>query len=538
MSLRRSYYDPPPNVGDTVDLDLDARIFFGDGQIPVDSLYQVVAVDITNDWFVATKDVTHQYAGPGPWTADINSCCRLDPPLHINNPEGPYRYETLVDFATTSSPESSLPPIVDCPQEATCSFPIAAVNPSGEQVRFRMSTPAEAGDIYNSQQFVQPGPPYAPNAASVSSSGIFTWNTTGATLNVDLDTYYSTQVMMEAVSSDDTVLSKTPLDFFIRLGTGAPGNNPPIFNPPTPADGSTFTACTGQPFTIGVHAADLDASDVVTLTVVNAPEGSDFTPEPPAHSVNGVLTWTPTNTQEGQYVINVIATDNHGATAARSYTIIVGTTCSCNIEFADVPNPSTFYAYIRCLACRGIINGYADGTFRPNNNVTRGQLSKIVSNSAVFTETQNTQMFQDQPVGSVFYTFTARLASRGYINGYPCGGPGEPCVSPGNLPYFRTNSNATRGQISKIVSNAAEYTEPHTTQTFQDVAPGTTFYDFIERLASRSVMSGYLCGGSAEPCVSPDNRPYFRPNNNATRGQTSKIVSNTFFPNCQTPLNK
>ena len=35
---------------------------------------------------------------------------------------------------------------------------------------------------------------------------------------------------------------------------------------------------------------------------------------------------------------------------------------------------------------RGIINGYPqDNTFRPNNNVTRGQLSKIVSESAGFT---------------------------------------------------------------------------------------------------------------------------------------------------------
>jgi len=36
--------------------------------------------------------------------------------------------------------------------------------------------------------------------------------------------------------------------------------------------------------------------------------------------------------------------------------------------------------------------------------------------------------------------------------------------------------------------------------------------------------------------VPPQNRPYFRPNNNATRGQTSKIVSNTFFPDCVMPL--
>ena len=133
------------------------------------------------------------------------------------------------------------------------------------------------------------------------------------------------------------------------------------------------------------------------------------------------------------------------------------TSTACSIQFPDVPQGSTFYPYIRCLACRGIINGYPDGTFKPNNNVTRGQLSKIVSNSAGFSDNQTTQMFQDVPVGSTFFQFIGRLASRGYIGGYPCGGPGEPCVPPANLPYFRPNNNATRGQISKIVSNAAGF---------------------------------------------------------------------------------
>jgi hypothetical protein len=105
-------------------------------------------------------------------------------------------------------------------------------------------------------------------------------------------------------------------------------------------------------------------------------------------------------------------------------------------------------------------------------------------------------------------------------------------VPPGNRPYFRPNSTATRGQLAKIVSNAAGFNEPVIGQTFQDVVVGSTFYDFVERLVSRGVMSGYPCG-NPEPCVPPNNLPYFRPNNNVTRGQTSKIVGNTFFPNCQ-----
>lgn len=212
----------------------------------------------------------------------------------------------------------------------------------------------------------------------------------------------------------------------------------------------------------------------------------------------------------------------------------------CPLQFSDVPDGSTFYTYIRCMACRGIVNGYSSGCetgdpcFRPNNNVTRGQLSKIVSNSAGFNDRPQGQLFEDVPVGSTFYDYVYRLASRGYISGYPCGGGGEPCGG-GNLPYFRPNNNATRGQISKIVSNSAGFQDPPGDPIFEDVIAGSTFYDFIQRLAGRGVMSGYPCGGPSEPC-SPANLPYFRLNNNATRGQTSKIVANTFFPDCYTPI--
>jgi hypothetical protein len=200
-----------------------------------------------------------------------------------------------------------------------------------------------------------------------------------------------------------------------------------------------------------------------------------------------------------------------------------------------VPPGSTFYPYIHCLACLGIINGYTDGTFKPNNQVTRGQLSKIVSNSAGFNDTPTGQQFQDVPPsgsGSTFYVYIYRLVHRGYINGYVCGGAGEPCVPPADLPYFRPNANATRGQISKIDANAAGFNDPPRGQQFEDVPVGSTYYTYTYRLVSRSVMSGYPCGDANEPCIPPASLPYFRPNNNATRGQTSKIVGNTFFPDC------
>jgi hypothetical protein len=221
------------------------------------------------------------------------------------------------------------------------------------------------------------------------------------------------------------------------------------------------------------------------------------------------------------------------STASASTPTVISTATACAITFSDVPEGSTFYPFVRCLACQGIIGGYEDGTFRPGNDVTRGQLSKIVANAAGFNEPVGGQTFEDVPPDSTFFLFIERMAALGIIGGYPCGEAGEPC-GPENRPYFRPAANATRGQISKIVASSTGINDPVGEQRFEDVLPGSAFYSYVQMLANLGVMSGYPCGGEGEPC-GVDNKPYFRPGNNATRGQTSKIVSNTFFPDCQTP---
>ncbi|HET9496344.1 MAG TPA: S-layer homology domain-containing protein [Chloroflexia bacterium] len=230
---------------------------------------------------------------------------------------------------------------------------------------------------------------------------------------------------------------------------------------------------------------------------------------------------------------------------------VTSTPTACTLAFADVPPTNTFYPFVRCLACRGIISGYPcggagepcnpanDPYFRPNNYVTRGQLAKIVSESAGFDEEipPSQWTFTDVPYGSTFWVWVERLAGREVMSGYPCGGPGEPCDDQGR-PYFRPGAGATRGQLTKIVSNAAGFSDaiPPGQYTFADVTPTHTFRLFVERLLLNrpDVMAGYDCGGEGEPCDA-ENRPYFRPDNPLTRGQTSKIVANTFFPGCDPP---
>jgi hypothetical protein len=186
------------------------------------------------------------------------------------------------------------------------------------------------------------------------------------------------------------------------------------------------------------------------------------------------------------------------------------TATACPIQFTDVPAADPFYTFIRCLACQGVVAGYSDGTFRPGANVTRGQVSKFVSNAAGYQDAipATQQTFTDVPPTDPFWLFIERAYAHGVISGY-------------SDHTFRPTNNVTRGQMSKFVSNAANYNDPipPTQQTFTDVPPSDPFWLFTERAVLHGVIAGYA-----------DHT--FRPVANVTRGQTSKFISNAFFPGC------
>jgi hypothetical protein len=134
--------------------------------------------------------------------------------------------------------------------------------------------------------------------------------------------------------------------------------------------------------------------------------------------------------------------------------------------FVDVPVGSVFYQYVETAGAHGIIGGYPCGGlgepcdpqrrpyFRPNNNVTRAQITKMVA-LAEGWELLNppNPTFADVPPGSTYYRYVETAGAHGIIGGYPCGGLGEPC-DPQRRPYFRPSNPATRGQIAKIVYEA------------------------------------------------------------------------------------
>src|SRR5712691_11613378 len=196
----------------------------GDGNAPLGPLYyQVTAIDPTLDLLTAlaldpaslparNTTIPYIHATAGSFTAVIEACCRTFD--QINNPFE-YRLETLVNVGSgNSSPQSSLPPLVLCPQSGLCVFTVPAIDPDGDTLQFRLSTSVEAGGSFG---FVQPGPPYATNAASIDpNTGEYSWDTTGATLSGER-TPYSTQVSIEDLDAGGTPQSKVAVDFMIIL---------------------------------------------------------------------------------------------------------------------------------------------------------------------------------------------------------------------------------------------------------------------------------------------------------------------------------
>lgn len=192
--------------------------------------------------------------------------------------------------------------------------------------------------------------------------------------------------------------------------------------------------------------------------------------------------------------------------------------------FADVPPDFWAYAYIQALSDAGVISGYSDHTFRPANPATRAQLTKITMLGFGYPLISGAaQSFSDVASDTPFYDYIEAAAAHAIIGGYACGGVGEACDAQ-HRPYFRPNNSITRAQITKIVVLSAQWTvQQPASQTFADVAPGTTFYGYVEAAAAHGIIGGYACSGVGEACDA-QHRPYFRPNDTTTRAQISKMV--------------
>ncbi|MEK4231369.1 S-layer homology domain-containing protein [Solibacillus sp. FSL H8-0538] len=97
-------------------------------------------------------------------------------------------------------------------------------------------------------------------------------------------------------------------------------------------------------------------------------------------------------------------------------------------QFSDV-STQYFAEAVYDLAERNIIGGYADGTFKPGNTITRGQAAAIIV-KMLKLDTSNVKNpgFKDVSTNNGYYKAIATLAQKGIIGGYSDGryGPNDP----------------------------------------------------------------------------------------------------------------
>ena len=157
-------------------------------------------------------------------------------------------------------------------------------------------------------------------------------------------------------------------------------------------------------------------------------------------AATGVISGTAT--AAGTYTITVTVKDAVGNTASQAYTLTVNSvsvtppavtppavtpppvTKPAPVSFSDIAT-SWAKAYILKLAGAGVINGYPDGTFRPNNYVTRAEFVKmlvladklpLVTSSAALQKYTDFASFQPWEL-----PYLATAVKAGIINGYPNG---------------------------------------------------------------------------------------------------------------------
>ena len=177
-------------------------------------------------------------------------------------------------------------------------------------------------------------------------------------------------------------------------------------------------------------------------------------------------------------------------------------------KFTDI-NDYWAATYVDFLYNANITTGYADGTFRPNDNISRQQFAVMLYRYLGLDGTQYesvTLPFADNAsIGDYALTAVKALYTEGIINGST--------GSDGRL-YFNPGGSLTRAQAAAMIGRTQEKGYAIVDLTFSDTAsiPAYATY-YIQTMAAQGVISGYADGT-------------FQPGANITRGQMAKILYN------------
>ena len=169
--------------------------------------------------------------------------------------------------------------------------------------------------------------------------------------------------------------------------------------------------------------------------------------------------------------------------------------------FTDVPTSHWAYEAINDIATRALINGYTDGTYRPNQPVTRAQASKIVA-LAINAEPSATfrPRFQDISPAHAAYDHIRALTERGMFT---------------NEDKFQPNKPLKRAEMSKMFALGYKIIiDDNDKISFSDVAKQNHYHGYITALAELGITTT-PAGGE------------FKPNDNVSRAQIAAFLHRT-----------
>ena len=177
--------------------------------------------------------------------------------------------------------------------------------------------------------------------------------------------------------------------------------------------------------------------------------------------------------------------------------------------FPDVPTTHWAYDYIEKLAKAEIIGGYADGTFGPEDNVTRQQAAKMIAGAADLEAGINfTSKFTDlDKVAAELKPFVLALEENKVAGGFADGS-------------FGPTLNIKRSQAAKMIVKAFGIVKGGTAVSFADPVADATDQSYIDILASNGIVKGYT----------EDGKQLFKPYNLVTRAQLAKMIVEAMSP--------
>ena len=198
------------------------------------------------------------------------------------------------------------------------------------------------------------------------------------------------------------------------------------------------------------------------------------------------LRFVPVSTFTGSVQIPYVAYNSSGtAIATGLFSLGVLNTAK---SFKDVSTSTWCYKYVVELSDANVIDGYSDGSFKPNNTVTYGAALKLIMLAAGYPE--------QAPVSSnVFSGYLAKARSEGIIT----------------RSDVDLSKPITRLQVAQIAAGAMKLD----TSNLSSVQPFTDTTDAsVRALNAAGSVEGYFSNGTST----------YRPNNTLTRGQLSAIV--------------